>query len=165
MEKNTEGRSLNYQDREDVWIINREYKPKQIKNKNELPKELLIKILQYSSKPGDLICDLFLGSFSTAKAAIGLNRYAVGFEKSKSAYNYQIKQVSKIKMGSLLSNLRKPLESYLFNQGKTWTDDEKEKIKIRYEELSNKVKTKKERLKILSKEYGRGFFSLTKLFK
>src|SRR5579872_6606318 len=48
------GGSSNYRDREDVFIINREYKPGQEKNKNELPKELLKKLLQYSSNEGDL---------------------------------------------------------------------------------------------------------------
>jgi len=43
-EKDQNGSSLNYRDREDVWIINREYKPGMIKNKNELPKALLTKM-------------------------------------------------------------------------------------------------------------------------
>ena len=88
--------SLNYRDREDVWIINREYKPGQKKNKNELPTNLLTKLIQYSSNEGDLVCDLFLGSFSTAKVAIGLNRRAMGFEKSNVAFDYEIDQVSKV---------------------------------------------------------------------
>jgi len=45
-EKEKNGGSINYRDREDVWIINREYKPGQVKNKNELPNELLTKIMQ-----------------------------------------------------------------------------------------------------------------------
>ena len=40
-------------------MINREYKPNQIKNKNELPTQLLIKMMQYSSNENDLICDFF----------------------------------------------------------------------------------------------------------
>jgi len=79
-ERTAEGRSLNNLDREDVWVINREYKPGRSKNKNELPLGLLTKILQYSSNEGDLVCDFFCGGFSTARAAIGLNRKFVGFE-------------------------------------------------------------------------------------
>jgi site-specific DNA-methyltransferase (adenine-specific) len=71
-EKSENGGSMNYLDREDVWIINREYKPGQIKNKNELPKSLLTKMILYSNNPDDMVCDFFLGSFSTAKVAIGL---------------------------------------------------------------------------------------------
>ena len=55
-EKFDDGRSKNYHDREDVWNI-KEYKPGQIKNKNELPQELLKKMILYSSKEKDLICD------------------------------------------------------------------------------------------------------------
>jgi site-specific DNA-methyltransferase (adenine-specific) len=82
--------SLNYRDREDVWMINRVFKPGQLKNKNELPMQLLSKIIQYSSNPGDLVCDFFLGSFSTVKAAMQLNRRACGFEKNIVAFYYQM---------------------------------------------------------------------------
>ncbi|ACL16277.1 DNA-methyltransferase [Methanosphaerula palustris] len=73
VEKTGDGRSCNNADREDVWVINREYKPSQVKNKNELPFKLLAKMIQYSSNEGDLVADFFLGGFSTAKVAIGLN--------------------------------------------------------------------------------------------
>ncbi len=105
-ERDNRGRSLNYRDREDVWIINREYKPGQRKNKNELPVELLKKIMLYSSNEGDLICDLFLGSFSTAKAAIGLGRYACGFEVNAQAFEYQRRETEQVKPGSLLPSTR-----------------------------------------------------------
>ena len=100
-EKDHRGGSLNYQDREDVWLINREYKPNQIKNKNQLPDKLLKKIMLYSSNPNDLVCDFFLGSFSTAKVAIGLGRDACGFELNKNAFDYQMKEISKMKKGCL----------------------------------------------------------------
>jgi site-specific DNA-methyltransferase (adenine-specific) len=89
-ERKPNGGSMNYSDREDVWIINREYKPGQIKNKNQLPTKLLEKMILYSSNPDDLICDFFLGSFSTAKVAIDLGRKACGFELNKNAFDYQM---------------------------------------------------------------------------
>jgi len=79
--------SLNYRDREDVWALNRVFKPGQIKNKNELPHQLLAKIIQYSSNEGDLVCDFFLGGFSTAKVARRLGRRACGFEKNKVVFS------------------------------------------------------------------------------
>jgi site-specific DNA-methyltransferase (adenine-specific) len=85
--------SLNYRDREDVWVINREFKPGQIKNKNQLPTQLLSKIIQYSSNEGDLVCDFFLGSFSTAKVAIGMKRRACGFEKNEVAFSRQTDEI------------------------------------------------------------------------
>jgi site-specific DNA-methyltransferase (adenine-specific) len=95
-EKASNGRNLNYLDREDVWMINREYKPGQIKNKNELPKSLLTKMILYSSNPNDLVCDFFLGGFSTAEVAIGLGRNACGFEINKIAFDYQISEMRKL---------------------------------------------------------------------
>ena len=103
-QKDDKGLNLNYKDREDVWIINREYKKNQVKNKNELPKNLLKKMILYSSNPDDLVCDFFLGSFSTAKVAIALGRNACGFEINEKAFNYQIKEIQKIKKGEWLNN-------------------------------------------------------------
>jgi site-specific DNA-methyltransferase (adenine-specific) len=82
-----------YRDREDVWIINREYHREEIKNKNQLPKELLKKMILYSSNEGDIICDFFLGSFSTIKVAKELNRKYCGFEKNKIAFDYFIDKI------------------------------------------------------------------------
>ena len=165
LEKDGDGGRLNYQDREDVWIINREYKPGQVKNKNELPTALLTKMIRYSSNPGDLVCDLFLGSFSTAKVAIGLNRFATGFEISQQAYDYQIKEVEKIIPGSLLAEVKKPVGPNLENQGKPWTEEEKLQVYRRYQELSTRFETKRAVIDHLSKEFGRGRFSLDKILK
>lgn len=88
-------RSLNYKDLEDVWVINKEYQPGKVKNKNQLPTKLLTKMIEYSSVKGDLVCDLFMGSFSTAKVATQLGRKATGFEKNKKAFDYQTKQLKR----------------------------------------------------------------------
>lgn len=164
-EKDGNGGSLNYRDREDVWIINREYKPGQIKNKNELPKELLVKILQYSSKEGDLVCDLFLGSFSTAKVAIGLNRYATGFEKSKVIYDYQIKAVKNFHMGYLLPSLRRPAEHRLAHMGKPWSDGEMTNLRRRFQEVYHYDRNKERAIAALSEEFGRGRFAILNALK
>jgi len=161
-EKDDKG-SLNYRDREDVWIIKREYKPGQRKNKNELPTKLLTKLIQYSSNEGDLVCDLFLGSFSTAKVAIGLNRRAMGFEKSKIAFDYQIGEVRKVAPGCLLPSLRIPEQAELANQGNPWTEEERERLWQRYESLIRIHGTKKRAIEILSGEFGRGRFAVAKV--
>jgi len=164
-EKNRSGKSLNYQDREDVFIVNREYKPGELKNKNELPKELLIKLIQYSSNEKDLVCDLFLGSFSTAKVAIGLNRYAIGFEKGKLIYDYQVSRTSNLKMGYLLPKLKIPEKNIYVNQGKPWTKEEKEKLIRKYKQIYNQTRNKKESIKTLSEEFKRGYFSILNILK
>jgi site-specific DNA-methyltransferase (adenine-specific) len=165
LEKSANGGRLNYQDREDVWVINREYKPGQVKNKNELPTALLSKMIRYSSNEGDLICDLFLGSFSTARVAIGLSRFATGFEISRKAYEYQLKEIGKVIPGSLLDKVRKPIGSNLDNQGKPWTEEEKIQVYKRYKALCSQFKSKKAVIDELSQEFGRGRFSLDKVLK
>jgi len=159
-EKDEDNKSLNYQDREDVWIINREYKPGKTKNKNELPTELLAKMIQYSSNHGDLICDMFLGGFSTAVVSIGLNRNIFGFEKSKNIYEHGIKRIKKIKPGNLLENIRNPNINLPENQGKKWTSDDFQDLYGRYIELYNKYKSKEKTINLLCKEFGRGKFSI-----
>lgn len=161
-DNNSKG-SLNYQDREDVWMINREYKPGQIKNKNELPAQLLAKMIQYSSNEGDLVCDFFLGSFSTAKVAVGLNRKVCGFEKSPIAYNHQIAEMKNIASGSLLDTLRTPPPNKYFNQGKPIDEDQKDEIVRRYMELRNSGMSKKEAIDQIGKDIGRGPWSLDKI--
>ena len=165
LEESTGGGRLNYRDREDVWIINREYKPGRVKNKNELPTALLSKMIRYSSNEGDLVCDLFLGSFSTAKVAIGLNRFATGFEISRKAYQHQVNTIGKIKPGSLLNEVKKPVGPALHNQGKRWTEAEKLRVYERYKTLRPKFETKRAVIEQLSREYSRGRFSLTNILK
>lgn len=163
-EKNEEASgSLNYQDREDVWTINREYKPGKVKNKNELPTQLLSKIIQYSSNEGDMVCDFFLGSFSTAKVAIGLNRRACGFEKSQIAFSYQINEVEKMPSGSLLGTLRIPAENKYFNQGKPLKEVDRGEIIRRYKSLKENGWSKKIIIDQLGDELGRGPWSLAKI--
>jgi site-specific DNA-methyltransferase (adenine-specific) len=77
-----------YHDRQDVWFIRREYKPGQVKNKNQLPTSLLEKMISYSSNPGDVVCDFFLGGFTTARVAQQMGREPVGFELNKAAYTH-----------------------------------------------------------------------------
>ena len=159
-EKDNENGSLNYRDREDVWIINREYKHGEIRNKNELPLKLLTKIIQYSSNEGDLICDFFLGGFNTAKAAIGLNRRIIGFELNKKSFNHHINEISLLKAGYLLSQLREGIGKTPANQRKRWSDSEKKKLEKRFSVLYKKIKHKRETIRILEKEFGRGYFSI-----
>ena len=162
-ERNEENGSSNYADREDVWVINREYKPGKIKNKNELPTKLLIKLIQYSSNEGDVVCDMFLGSFSTAKVAKGLNRNAIGFELSKNAFSYQMDEIDRLERGYLLSEIRVPPKNKILNGGKKLTDTEKNKIIDDYFNLINKGNTKKRSIEEVSSKYGRGYWSVSKI--
>jgi site-specific DNA-methyltransferase (adenine-specific) len=65
---------------EDVWVINREYWKGRKKTPTKLPSELVKKILCYSSNPGDLVLDPFLGSGMVAVVAQQEGRHFLGFE-------------------------------------------------------------------------------------
>ena len=65
---------------EDAWVINREYWKGRMKTPTKLPSALVRKILSYSSNPGDLILDPFLGSGTVAVVAQQEGRHFLGFE-------------------------------------------------------------------------------------
>jgi site-specific DNA-methyltransferase (adenine-specific) len=166
MEKNeADNGSINYQDREDVWIINREYKPNQIKNKNELPTQLLAKMIQYSSNEGDLVCDFFLGSFSTAKVALGLNRQVCGFEKSKIAFDFQMDQWAQFEPGWLLPQLRIPPPNRYVHQREPITDAERLAVTTRYAALQQAGWRKKAIVEQLCEEFGRGPWAINRMLR
>jgi len=164
-EKDAEGRSLNNLDREDVWVLPREYKPGTYKNKNALPLSLLVKMIQYSSNEGDLVCDLFCGGFSTARAAIGLNRRFVGFEVSEQIFQAMSGDLRNLMPGFLLNTLRAPHLSPPAHQGKRWTGDEREQLYRRYRGYQKKGLSKKESMKRLAAEMGRGRWGIEKALK
>jgi site-specific DNA-methyltransferase (adenine-specific) len=164
-EHTPEGRSLNYQDREDVWVINREYKPGQVKNKNELPTALLTRMIQYSSNRGDMICDFFMGGFSTARVAIGLDRKFVGFEVSEPIFDAGVRDLQTVTPGSLLSSLRTPVIGAPKNQRKRWTCEERRLLDRRYQELQDGGTTRKRSIEILQEEFGRGRWAIERALK
>lgn len=155
-----EGGSANYRDREDVWTINREYKPGRVKNKNELPHALLEKMIAYSSSPGDLVCDFFMGGGSTGVAAIGMNRRFAGFEISRKAYETCVKRIEATVPGSLLQPAPRP--HVVPNRGKTWSAAESQRLRKRYRDLHAKGLTKGEIVAALSREFERGAWAIRK---
>jgi site-specific DNA-methyltransferase (adenine-specific) len=96
-EKNENDKSLHYQDKEDVWIINREYWNGDIKTPTKLPFELIKKILEYSSEPGDIVLDPFLGSGQVAVVSKMLGRKYIGFEIVKEYYEFAKKRLEENK--------------------------------------------------------------------
>ena len=159
-EKNSLDRSLNYQDREDVWVINREYKPREVKNKNELPGQLLIKLLQYSSNQGDLVADFFLGGFSTARVALELGRKITGFEINPKSFNHHLSEIDKITPGELLSTLKQGKNDLPKNQKKPWSQTDLMQLKLRFEKLLLNKTSKRHAISILQTEFGRGYFAI-----
>lgn len=93
--KDKKGSSLHYQDKEDVWIINREYWNGDIKTPTKLPAEIIKKILAYSSLEGDLVLDPFMGSGQVAVICKMENRNYIGFEIVKEYYDFIIQRLEK----------------------------------------------------------------------
>jgi site-specific DNA-methyltransferase (adenine-specific) len=155
-----DGGSANYRDREDVWIINREYKPGRAKNKNELPAALLEKMIAYSSNEGDLVCDFFMGGGSTGAVAVAMNRRFVGFEISKKAYEACVQRIESIDPGSQLKPAPRP--HVVRNRGKTWSAAELQRLSKRYRDLHAKGMAKGAIVAMLSREFKRGAWAIRK---
>ena len=87
-DRDEHGRSLHYADKEDVWIIPREYWHGSIKTPTKLPAELIRKMLSYSSMPGDIVLDPFLGSGQVAVVSKMAGRRYCGFEIVPEYYEF-----------------------------------------------------------------------------
>ena len=86
------GRPSTY-DKMDTWTIPKDTSYKGLKNLNCLPDNLIRKIIQYSSHRGDLVCDLFMGNFTTAKVAIQEDRRVCGCELNPHSCEYWIPRI------------------------------------------------------------------------
>lgn len=82
-----------YHLREDVFRMARSHRPGKKKNRNQLPIELVKRLIKFSSNAGDVVCDFFLGGFTTAFAAKETGRIPCGFEINKNAYDYFIREL------------------------------------------------------------------------
>ena len=93
--KTSDGKSLHYNDKEDVWNIKREYWTGDEKTPTKLPAEIIKKILEYSSEEKDVVLDPFLGSGQVAVLSKMLKRKYLGFEIVKEYYNFAKKRLEK----------------------------------------------------------------------
>ncbi len=65
---------------EDVWAVKRKYRTREVKNSTKLPTDVVMRCIDFSSKPGDLVLDPFMGNGTTAVAAKCSWRHFIGFE-------------------------------------------------------------------------------------
>lgn len=152
-ERDENGGSLNYRDLEDVFYIKKEYQPKEVKNKNKLPDALIEKLILYSSDEGDIVCDFFLGNFTTAIVAKKLGRIPMGFELNKESFDYWM---PKLEMTERIE-LKKVENIVPINQGKIISVEERIAICDEFQKLEG---TKKDRIAFLCDKYGRGRFAI-----
>ena len=76
-----------YHDRLSVQDMPRDYKPGQVKNKNQLSEDFIEKFIMYSSNRGDTVLDCFGGGLTTGRTALRWGRKFVGFELNPHAYD------------------------------------------------------------------------------
>ena len=62
-------------------------------HKAQKPVELMEKMIKNSSKEGDTVLDCFMGSGTTAIAAMNLNRNFIGFELEEKFFNISAKRI------------------------------------------------------------------------
>ena len=96
---------------EDVWEISRAYKPGQLKNGTKLPEELVNRIIQFSSKPGDTVLDPFMGNATTAVCAKGLYRNYYGFELNEKLKDIHENNLKVVELGDFYQPLNELLPS------------------------------------------------------
>lgn len=96
----------------EIWNLKRKYKKKEEKNGTKLPIGLVQKCIDYSSKPGDIVLDPFMGNGTTAEAAKGSFRHFIGFEINKNLKSIIKRNVDLMEKGKLYRQYStlKPIE-------------------------------------------------------
>jgi hypothetical protein len=121
-------------------------------------------MMGYSSKPGDVVADFFLGNFTTAYVARTDGRKFWGCELNENSFKAHAEKVQDIDFPDESTIQHVKPSTKPVNAGKRLTDTDKKKIVERYIEL-HKDKTKKDSMAILEKEFSRGHFSLVNILK
>lgn len=70
--------------------------PKNKKHPTEKPVELMKILIENSSNPGDIILDPFLGSGTTAVAAVNTNRHYIGFELDEKYFDIACQRLDEV---------------------------------------------------------------------
>ena len=84
---------------EDVWSVKRRYRTGLAKNATVLPLEVVSRCIDFSSKPGDIVLDPFMGNGTTAVAAkLNLRRF-IGFEINEKLRPLLQKEIANAKTG------------------------------------------------------------------
>lgn len=155
-------RSMLNADLEDVFVINRDYAPGQIKNANKLPDELISKLIAYSSAPGDLVCDMFLGNFTTARVARRMNRRVVGFEINPAAFAHHAPTLETIEPEPEPEVVVRVPE----NKGKRLFPEDVDALLKEYKRLMEEPGAKKKDVvERLGERFGRGKFSIVNILR
>jgi site-specific DNA-methyltransferase (adenine-specific) len=160
-EKDNVGKnSLLFKDLEDVFVINKDYAPDEVKNQNKLPQELIQKLILYSSNEGDMVCDFFMGNFTTAYVARRLRRNVCGYEINHASYDHHIGLVQAIEPGCGLSELKQVENIVPENQGKKVAAEDITAICTDFLLMDRQKMLRRDISQYLQEKYGRGRFSI-----
>ncbi|MHA2234284.1 MAG: DNA-methyltransferase [Candidatus Thorarchaeota archaeon] len=96
---------------EDVWLFKRKYRTGQAKNATTLPLDVVSRCVDFSSKPGDIVLDPFMGNGTTAVAARSNFRHFIGFEVNKQLEPLLEEEVSKVELGQSYTSYNERLPS------------------------------------------------------
>jgi len=96
----------------DVWDIKRKYKKGEIKNATTLPTDVIRKCIEFSSKPGDLVFDPFMGMATTAVVAKSLWRHYFGFEVNENIENLINKRIDDTLLGHEYITLEERIQKF-----------------------------------------------------
>lgn len=94
---------------EDVWPVKRKYRTGEVKNSTKLPLEVVTRCIEFSSRPGDIVLDPFMGNGTTAVAAKSTWRYYVGFEINTQLRSVIESEVSAVRPGESYTPYRERL--------------------------------------------------------
>ncbi|TFF92473.1 site-specific DNA-methyltransferase [Candidatus Thorarchaeota archaeon] len=86
---------------QDVWIVKRRYRTGKEKNSTRLPLEVVAKCIDYSSRPGDVVLDPFMGNGTSAVAAKANLRHFIGFEINKKMKRLLKKEIERVQPGEM----------------------------------------------------------------
>jgi site-specific DNA-methyltransferase (adenine-specific) len=83
----------------DIWDIPRAYRPGQKKNGTKLPENVIFRCIDFSSRPGDLVLDPFMGNGTTATCAKAKFRHFLGFEINEKMHDILDSNLQAIELG------------------------------------------------------------------
>ena len=86
---------------EDVWMVKRQYRTGREKNSTRLPLEVVSRCIDFSSKPGAVVLDPFMGNGTTAAAAKASFRHFIGFEVNKRMKPLLSREVARMEPGQM----------------------------------------------------------------
>lgn len=84
---------------EDVWIVKRGYRTGLTKNSTKLPLDVVSRCIDFSSRPGDVVFDPFVGNGTTAVAAKSAFRHFLGFEINTKLKRHISKEIQAVSLG------------------------------------------------------------------